>query len=221
VAKPETDVAHHRPEGQVVRHRLAALDQMVSKRLAAFTERHAAENPGLAQETGVLANEFHAALSEAYDAFRESGDRRELMQSVREAFSQARSGFRFMASTLGEPAGGAVVVVDPGPADEVEGEVAEEEPTGGSTTVPGAPGSGVTVDVTPLPEAPPAEGGSEASSLSEILAQLVAHFSEVLSGVEDLLGGSLDESNLQFAIDLQIKLGLGDSSLGVQLDTVG
>ena len=49
----------------------------------------------------------------------------------------------------------------------------------------------------------------------------MAHFSEVLSGVEDLLGGSLDESNLQFAIDLQIKLELGDSSLGVQLDTVG
>lgn len=213
----ETDVA--RPEEQIVRRRLAALDQMVSKRLEAFVERHAAENPGLAQETDALAHDFHAALSGAYDAFLESGDRRELMHSVREAFSQARSGFRFVVSTLGAPAVDPAVVVDPGPGpEETGGAVAEGEPTGGSTTVPGAPGSGVTVAVTPLPEAPPAEGGSgEAASLSAILAQLVAHFSDVLSGVEDLLGGTLDESSLQLAINVQI--GLGGSSVGVLLDT--
>jgi hypothetical protein len=216
----ETDAAHRRPEAQIVRRRLAALDQMVSKRLDAFVERHAADNPGLAQETGALARDFHAALGEAYDAFRESGDRRELWRSVREAFTQTRSGFRLVASTLGAPANDPVVVVDPGPGpDEAGGAVAEEEPAGGSTTVPGAPGSGVTVAVTPLPEAPPPEGGSEASSLSEILAQLVAHFSEVLSGVEDLLGETMDESSLQLAINLELQL--GGSSVGVLLDTAG
>jgi hypothetical protein len=213
------------PEGQVVRRRLAALDHMVSNRLEAFASKHEAQNPGLSEETNELAHEFHATLNAAYDAFLESGDRHELMHAVRDAFSQARAGFRFMASTLGEPSGEPEIIVDPGPgATEGGAEVVEvdEEPTGGSTTVPGAPGSGVTVAVTPLPEAPPTEGtSSETSSLAQILADLVAHFSEVLSEVEDLLGQNLDESSLQFAIDLEIKLELGGTSLGELLDTLG
>jgi hypothetical protein len=207
--------------GQVVRQRLAALDRMVSHRLDAFAQRHGELDPALAGDVETLKDGFHASLREAYDAFRETGDRRALMHSVREAFSAARSGFQFVAATAraggeGEP----TLVVDPGPGPEgADGASAAEETTGsgaggGSTTVAGAPGSGVRVDVTPLEEVtvPTTEGtGSPQDALRALLDQLLAQFGDVLGDGE---GSSLK-------VSLYAELQFGGESLGRLLDALG
>jgi hypothetical protein len=212
----------------VVRKRLAALDRMVAHRLEAFAQRHADLDPGLAGDTSALAQEFHASLKDAYDAFRETGDRKELWQAVRGAFSTARSGLRFVTAGLRDGSEGPRVIVDPGPIQAPQGEpVAHGEPAGGPGVVPGpvAGGApGVTVSVTPLPPvaAGGESGGAQTSSLDGILAGLVQHFSELLSGLEDLIGQGLDDdASFELAIDLHAEIELGGSSLGELLDTLG
>lgn len=218
--RPGEAAEHEQQPGQVVRQRLAALDRMVSNRLEAFAQSHGELDPALAGDVETLKDGFHASLREAYDAFRETGDRRALMQSVREAFSAARSGLRFVAATAraggeGEP----TLTVDPGPVAEGEGASAAEQTTGsgavgGSTTVAGAPGSGVTVDVTPLEEvAVPTPGttGSPQDALRALLDQLLAQFGDVLGDGE---GSSLK-------VSLYAELQFGGESLGQLLDALG
>lgn len=130
------------PNGRL-RARLAELNQMVRRRLAAFAESRGAEDPQLREELGSISRTFRTAVREAWDAFRSSdGGKTRLLREVRAAFELAEAGFRFVASSSPDPEPTAVV----DSLDEAAGAA-----TPGSNGTFASPMSGVTVTVTAAP----------------------------------------------------------------------